>query len=75
MRRSHKMLGLLLISCSLSIASCASKPDHNAPIGPATLQCSSDCVPVSKAFVKEHADLFDELIRTRAALARCHETP
>lgn len=43
-------------------------------IGEATLQCQKACVSVSKGFVKEHAELFDELIRTRAALKMCHET-
>jgi hypothetical protein len=30
---------------------------------------------VSKAFVKEHAELFDEDIKLRAALKLCNEKP
>jgi hypothetical protein len=32
-------------------------------------------VSVSKAFLKEHADLFDEAIRLKAALKVCQEKP
>lgn len=69
----QKMTGLGAILCSLTIANCASKLDPNAPIGGATVQCQADCVQVSKGFVKEHAELFDELIRTKAALKMCQE--
>lgn len=57
----------------LSIVSCASKPDPNLVIGEATVQCKANCVSVSRGFVKEHADLFDELVRTKAALKMCQE--
>jgi hypothetical protein len=39
----------------------------------ATTQCKADCVPVSKSFVKEHAELFEEVIRLREALAICEK--
>ena len=60
---------------SLSFVSCANRPDPRIPLSPATAQCTVDCVSVSKAFAKEHADLFDEVIRTRAALEQCREKP
>lgn len=51
-----------------SIVSCSTKPAPNVPASDASVQCTVDCVSVTKAFVKEHANLFDELIRTKAAL-------
>lgn len=59
--------------CLGSIVSCSSKLGLNVPASDATVQCKTDCVSVSKAFVKEHANLFDELIRTKAALKTCQE--
>ena len=55
----------------LSLASCGhfgSKPARSVPANDSTVQCHADCVAVSKAFIKEHADLYDEVIRLRAAL-------
>jgi hypothetical protein len=43
------------------------------PADAATVQCRQECVSVSRAFVKEHANLFDEVIRLRAALKLCQE--
>lgn len=60
--------------CLCSSVSCASKPD-TVLIGAATVQCQVDCVRVSKAFVKEHAEVLDRLIRTEAALMQCQRTP
>ena len=60
--------------CLLSSANCAPKSDLRTPLSPATTQCTVECVPVSKAFIKEHAELFDEVIRLRAALQRAHDT-
>ena len=68
MMRLAKMTGL---GAMLFLASCGlfgSKPDPSVPANAATVQCQTDCVPVSKAFIKEHADLYDEVIRLRAAL-------
>lgn len=45
------------------------------PPSDATVQCTVDCWPVSKAFVKEHANLFNEVIRLRAALEECRKMP
>jgi hypothetical protein len=44
-------------------------------IGDATVQCTTDCVQVSKGFLKEHAELFNEAIRLRAELAQCRRAP
>lgn len=73
MKRLPRMIGLGLMCCLPITASCSTKLDRNAPIGGATVQCQADCVQVSKGFVKEHAELFDELIRTKAALKMCQE--
>lgn len=67
MRPSRMMIGLLLTLSWISIASCGSKVSP-VPRSAATVQCGTDCVPVSKAFLKEHADLYDEVIRLRAAV-------
>jgi hypothetical protein len=53
--------------------SCANKLDPNLVIGESTVECKVDCVSVSKGFIKEHATLFDELIRTKASLKMCQE--
>ena len=73
MKPSIKMIGFAAICCLLSTVSCSTKLDPNLVIGEASVQCSSDCVSVTKGFVKEHANLFDELIRTKAALKMCQE--
>ena len=78
MKRLPTMIGLLLICYLPIIVSCtSSKIDTRAPLGPATVQCDPmvrpDCVSVSKAFVKEHADLFDEVIRARATIKMYQE--
>lgn len=68
MTRLARMIGLVAM---LSLASCGlfgSKQAPSVPANAATVQCHVDCVPVSKAFIKEHADLYDEVIRLRAAL-------
>ena len=69
----QKTIGLGVMLCLPSIVSCSPKLDPNLVIGEATLQCKVDCVSVSRGFVKEHATLFDELIRTKAALKVCRE--
>jgi hypothetical protein len=45
----------------------------NVPADAATTQCQTDCVQVSKAFVKKAANIYDELIRMKAALKICQE--
>ena len=60
---------LFLGSCGIF----GSKPAPSVPASDATTQCKADCVSVSKAFIKEHANLFYELIRTKAALKLCQE--
>lgn len=59
----------------LSIETSCSKPALNVPASDATTRCTVNCVSVSKAFIKEHANLFDELIRTKAALEDCRKKP
>lgn len=54
--------------CLLSIASCARPIVSSAP---AARHCVADCVTVTKGILKEHAELFDETIRLRDALAIC----
>jgi hypothetical protein len=75
MTRLPKMIGLLAMLSLGSIVSCTSKPDLSVPSSDATVQCEADCVSVSKAFVKEHSNLFNEVIRLRAALEMCREKP
>ena len=60
--------------CLLSIVSCSGKLDPNLVIGESSLMCDLDCVVVTKGFIKEHANLFDELIRTKASLKMCQES-
>ena len=60
----------------LSLSSCGilnSKPAPSVPASDASVQCRQDCVSVTKAFVKEHANLYDEAIRLRASLKMCQE--
>lgn len=55
-------------------ASCVSKPDPKPdPPSGATVACTTDCFSVSTAFIREHAQLFDEVVRLRAALKLCQE--
>ena len=72
-----KMTGLGLTFCLLSIVSCSTKLDPNLVIGESSVMCvpsqTTKCVYVSKGFLKEHAKLFDELIRTKSALKMCQE--
>ena len=62
------------MGCLMSTASCTNKLAPN-PVTPsdATVQCTVDCWSVSKAFVKEHANLFNEVIKLRAALEECRK--
>ena len=74
MLRLKTMTGMLLILCLMSTVSCALKPVPR-PASGATVRCAADedCVSVSKAFVREHGELFDENIRLKAALKLCNE--
>jgi hypothetical protein len=77
MRRFGIMTRLLWIFCLLNIVACSSKPVPKAAFSDASVQCDTlkrtDCWSVTPAYVKEHANLFDELIRTKAALKLCQE--
>ena len=57
----------------LGTVSCAGNKVPEVPASASSVRCMQDCVSVTKAFVKEHADLFDEAIRLRAALAICEK--
>ena len=74
MLRLTRVLGLLWIGLWLSIVGCPSKPvpKPDPPSG-ATTQCLIDCASVSKSFLREHGQLFDENIRLKAALKLCQE--
>ena len=65
----------LMMLCWLSFVSCSHEPDRKITPSPATAQCTTDCTSVSNAFLKEHADLLDELIRTKAALEQERKRP
>jgi hypothetical protein len=69
----QKMTGLAVMLCLLSTVSCSTKLDPNLVIGESSLRCDLDCVVVTKGFIKEHAKMFDQLIRTKAALKMCQE--
>lgn len=75
MKRFPKTIGLLAMLCLVNIVSCTSKQGLSVPASDATTRCKTDCVSVSKALVKEHANLFDEAIRLRAALEDCRKKP
>jgi hypothetical protein len=61
--------------CLASIVSCANKPARSVTPSEATVQCTEDCWSVSKAFVKEHANLFNEVIRLRALAEEARKRP
>ena len=60
----------------MSIGGCFfSKPVPKGAFSDASVKCDpavrKDCWSVTPAYVKEHAVLFDQLIRTKAALTNC----
>lgn len=76
--RRFLLTTILLLMCSLvSIGGCFNKPVPKAAYSDASVACDQavrkDCWSVTPAYVKEHANLFDELIRTKAALKVCTE--
>jgi len=78
MPRSGRMMTLLLMCSLVSIAGCFSKPVPKAASSDASVSCDptvrKDCWSVTPAFVKEHAQLYDELTRTKAALKFCNQS-
>jgi hypothetical protein len=58
---------LLSMSCLLLIGGCRHAPAPNTVEVPVTIRGCSD------ALIQEHADLFNENIRLRAALKLCQE--
>ena len=75
MNRLRKTSGLLVMLSLLSMSACVSKPVPSVPATAATTQCKTDCVSVSKAFVKRHAELFDENIRLKAKVKLLEAKP
>ena len=71
--RWRTMIGPLLMLSLVTTASCTRKVVPSVPANDATVQCTVDCWSVSKAFVKEHAALFNEVIRLREALDTCNK--
>ena len=71
--RLRKTISLWLMLSLVTIVSCTTKPVPSVPASDATVQCEKDCWSVSKAFVKEHANLFNEVIKLRAALEECRK--
>lgn len=67
------MRRIVLLLSAILLPSCSPTIDKHAPASPASVVCQTNCVSVTPAFVKEHADLFDEVIRLRAALKVCQE--
>lgn len=59
------------MSCLLGTVSCAGNRVPSVPASAASVRCQTECVSVTKALVKEHAELFEENIRLHAALAIC----
>ena len=64
--------------CSLNISGCFNKPVPRAAFSDASVSCDptvrKDCWSVTPAYIKEHAVLYDELIRTKAALKFCNQS-
>lgn len=69
----QKTIGLGLMCSLVSTGGCAQRVDPRFDPGNSSVQCSTDCVAVTKGFLLEHAALFEELIRTKAALKLCVE--
>ena len=73
-----RMTSLLLMCCSLStVLSCSSKIPK-AAFSDASVKCDpkvrADCWSVTPAYVKEHANILDALIRAKAALEFCRQS-
>ena len=75
MRRLTIATMLLLTSLWASTACSTNKPLAVEELPPATAQCKTNCVMVSKEFVKEHGRLFARVIRLKAAIKLLMEKP
>lgn len=64
------VIALTLVGCQSNKVPRAAFSDASVKCDPATRK---DCWSVTSAYVKEHANLLDRLIRTKAALAICQE--
>ena len=71
-------ISLLLIVSFSSIASCRSLPPPNTVEVEASVNCkgpADKCIAVTRSFVDEHARLFDQVVRLKAALKICQGRP
>jgi len=70
------MHGMLIIF--LLLVGCQSNPVPKAASSDSSVSCDQkirkDCWSVTPAYVKEHAMIYDELIRTKAALKFCNQS-
>ena len=69
-------ISLLLIFSISSIVSCRTPSAPNPVEVDASVNCrrpADKCIAVSRAFVDEHARLFDQVIRLKAALKICEK--
>ena len=68
------MIGLVLIFCSSAFVSCQTPPAKTIEVV-ASVNCQHECVAVTQQFVLEHAVLFEQVIRLKAALKACQGHP
>ena len=77
MRPFGPMMKLLLLCSLLSTGISCAKPVPKAAFDDASVDCDQakrkDCWSVTPAYIKEHAVLYDKLIRTTSALKQCQE--
>ena len=78
MPRFWHMTKLLWMCCLLStVLSCSSKAPK-AAFSDASVKCDpkvrTDCWSVTPAYVKEHTNILDALIRAKAALEFCRQS-
>ena len=76
--RSISVITLLLICCFSSFVSCRTTPAPNTVEVEASANChlpGDQCIAVTRAFVMEHAILFEQTIRLKAALKVCQQSP
>ena len=66
---------LVSMLCLFSTVSCHKAPAPSTLEVSASANCNQDCVAVTKQFVLEHALLFDQNIKLKAALKACQGQP
>jgi hypothetical protein len=65
------MITLLLICCLSSYAGCRQTEVKTVEVI-ASVNCTKDCIAVTRAFVEEHAAVMTENVRLKAELTACH---